>query len=266
MSKLTVNETTCFYEQSGRGPHLLLLHGFTGSLKNWEHLLHQLSSHYTVTRIDILGHGRSDSPANPQRYQMAAIAQDLIEICAQLKIEQFHLLGYSMGGRLAFFTAVTYPKHILSLTLESSSPGLATLAERDARKKRDNALADRIEEEGIESFVNFWESLSLWESQKQLSEESRFKLREQRLKNNPQGLANSLRGMGTGVQPSLWPKLPTLQIPTRLIVGELDQKFVKINQQMAAQLPNATLHIIPQAGHTVHLEKPDDYLATGFKL
>ena len=166
-----------------------------------------------------------------------------------------------MGGRLALFTAVTYPDRILSLTLESSSPGLATQKERIARQEQDEKLANRIEAEGIEPFVDFWESLSLWESQKQMSCDKKERLRNQRLQNKATGLANSLRGMGTGVQPNLWPALTTLNCPTKLIVGELDSKFVDINQKMLAQLPTGTLTIIPQAGHTVHLEKPEDYLA-----
>lgn len=260
MATLTVNDATYFFNQSGNGPHLLLLHGFTGSVDNWNALLPALTKQFTVTCLDILGHGRSDCPSDPSRYQMETIAQDIIAICNHLQIDQFHLLGYSMGGRLALFTAVTYPNRILSLILESSSPGLATKEERMARQEQDNKLANRIEEEGIEPFVNFWESLTLWESQKQLSKDKKERLRKQRLQNKASGLANSLRGMGTGVQPNLWSALPTLHCPTKLIVGELDNKFVGINQKMLAQLPNCALTIIPEAGHTVHLEKPDDYL------
>jgi 2-succinyl-6-hydroxy-2,4-cyclohexadiene-1-carboxylate synthase len=159
-----------------------------------------------------------------------------------------------MGGRLALYIATHYPERVQSLTLISASPGLKTEAEREARRKADNELADKIEKNGMAWFVDYWEISRLWDSQ---SPELKAQLRENRLKNNPIGLANSLRGIGTGVMPSLWEKLADLPIPVKLIVGELDSKFVAINQEMVSLIPNADLTIIPDAGHAAHLEKPD---------
>lgn len=257
MPTTTINHQLYYYEQHGAGPDLVLLHGFTGSVQNWRRThIEALEARFRITVIDILGHGRSASPPDPSRYHMDAVSGDVLAICDALKIEQFHLLGYSMGGRLALYTAVHHSHRLHSLILESNSPGLATAAEREARQTRDNELADWIEANGIEAFVDRWEKLALWDSQKQLPQEVLDALRQQRLQNNVQGLANSLRGMGTGVQPSLWDKLPTLTLPVLQIVGQLDQKFVGINEQMAALLPNTRLEIMPQAGHTVHLERP----------
>ncbi len=235
---------------------LLLLHGFTGSSDNWADHIAVFSKQYSVITVDILGHGRSSSPPDPTRYTMPRIATDFIALLDAWQIEQTALLGYSMGGRLALYLACCYPERFSHLVQESSSPGLASEAERAERRQRDEALADWIEANGIEAFVNRWEALPLWASQQQLSEAVRLRLRQQRLQNNPVGLANSLRGMGTGAQPSLWAQLPALTLPTLLIVGALDSKFVAINQQVAEVLGNGRLHIIPQAGHTTHLERP----------
>lgn len=200
--------------------------------------------------LDLPGHGHSTTPAP---YTMAQAAADII---AQFNGRPFHLLGYSMGGRLALYIALHYPDSVASLILESASPGLAEAAARQQRRQQDNALADRIERDGIVAFVDFWERLSLWESQRQLAEETRIALHHRRLQNNPIGLANSLRGMGTGMQPSLWSQLGTLPMPVHLIVGALDQKFVTIAQQMAAAMDDVRLDIVAEAGHTVHLERP----------
>jgi 2-succinyl-6-hydroxy-2,4-cyclohexadiene-1-carboxylate synthase len=236
---------------------LLLLHGFTGSSVNWAEHVSVFSNQFSVITVDILGHGRSASPPDPNRYAMPQVAADLIALLDAWRIEQTALLGYSMGGRLALYLAYHYPERFSQLILESSSPGLAGEEEQAKRRQSDEALADWIEANGIEAFVDRWEALPLWASQQQLSAEIRQRLRQQRLQNNPVGLANSLRGMGTGAQPSLWAHLPTLSLPTLLIVGELDTKFVAINQQMSDRLANGRLHIIPQAGHTTHLERPE---------
>ena len=253
---MLMNKLSLYFEKHGQGPPLVLLHGFTGSSNNWKAHLPVLANHFQVITIDILGHGRSPSPTKITPYRMENIAQEIANIIEALSAEPINLLGYSMGGRLALFIAAHYPKLINKLILESSSPGLASADERDTRRQRDNDLADWIETNGIEAFVNRWEQLSLWDSQKQLTEAQRNALRQQRLNNNPTGLANSLRGMGTGVQPSLWSTLPSLQIKTLLITGELDTKFARINSDMAAKLPNAQHKTITGCGHTVHLERP----------
>ena len=235
---------------------LLLLHGFTGRSANWTEHAAVFSQQFSVITVDILGHGRSASPNDPSRYTMPRVAADISHLLDAWQVKQTALLGYSMGGRLALYLACHYPQRLSHLILESSSPGLATEVERATRRHSDEKLADWIEANGIEAFVARWEALPLWASQEQLSDTVRQRLHQQRQQNNPVGLANSLRGMGTGAQPSLWPQLPTLHLPTLLIAGELDRKFVSINEQMVNQLPNGRLHIIPQAGHTTHLERP----------
>ena len=246
-----------FSTNTGTGPPLLLLHGFTGCTRNWEPLVPHLAQSHTVVTVDLPGHGQTASPADLAFYRMGPLATKLITLMEGLGHATFDLLGYSMGGRLALFMAAHYPKQISRLVLESASPGLKTVEEREARTNSDNGLADRIEREGIESFVNFWESISLWESQESLSAASKTNLRSIRLSNNPAGLANSLRGMGTGQQPSLWPLLPKLNLPVLLLTGELDHKFCTIAQEMHKLLPNGLHHTIPAAGHTVHLEQPE---------
>ncbi len=88
------------------------------------------------------------------------------------------------------------------------------------------------------------------------SPELRQRLHDQRLRNNPTGLANSLRGMGTGAQPSLWDRLGELTMPVLLIAGEHDAKFSAINREMQSLIPKAQLEIVAGAGHTVHAEQP----------
>ena len=256
-----INDIDYHYETAGTGTPVVLLHGFTGSSGNWRGLMAQLAANYRVMAVDILGHGKTAVFPHLHRYTMPLVAADLATLLQLLAATPCHLLGYSMGGRLALYFAVYYPHLLRSLILESSSPGLAIATERESRTASDNALADRIERDGIPAFVDYWENIGLFASQKQLETAVRARLRQQRLQNNPLGLANSLRGMGTGQQPSLWDDLHQLTLPTLLIAGELDSKYVAIGRQMAAQLPNAQLAIVPDAGHTVHLERPGQFTA-----
>jgi 2-succinyl-6-hydroxy-2,4-cyclohexadiene-1-carboxylate synthase len=246
----------------GSGPPLLLLHGFTGSRHNWRPHLPAFAEDFQLIAIDLLGHGETavvsplERETTPSRYQMEQAAADLAAITEQITTPPVHLLGYSLGGRLALYFTHQYPNYVKKLILESASPGLKTARERAERRQRDEALADFIAREGIAAFVNRWEKLPLWESQQQVETAVLQALRQQRLQNNPTGLAYSLRGMGTGVQPNLWPHLAQITTPTLLLCGALDTKFVAINREMAAAMPLARLEIVPGAGHTVHLERP----------
>jgi 2-succinyl-6-hydroxy-2,4-cyclohexadiene-1-carboxylate synthase len=131
--------------------------------------------------------------------------------------------------------------------------------EREQRRSSDEALAASIERDGVPAFIERWEKLPLFASQNTLPAEARKALRRQRLNNRASGLAQSLRGVGVGVQPSLHARLPTLHIPVLLIAGELDTKFTAIARSMAQALPQSQLCIVPGAGHAVHLEQPEEF-------
>ena len=249
-------------EEAGTGDPLVLLHGFTGRAANWRPLLPRLAERHRVIAIDLPGHGDSDAPVAVARYKMARVAADLVELLTRRAAIPTHWLGYSMGGRLALYVAVNHPAAVRSLILESATAGLANRAERQARRAADEALAARIARDGIAAFVEQWELLPLFAGLAHLPDETRAALRAQRLANNPAGLANSLRGMGSGAQPSLWLRLKGINKPTLLIVGAEDAKFVALNQRIATTTPGAALQLIPDAGHIVHLEQPEPFLAT----
>ena len=237
---------------------LFLLHGFTGSSANWDDLTARLS--WPSIALDLPGHGATETALTPDRLFMERVAADVAACIRAQAAGPVHLLGYSMGGRLALYLAVHHPDLVASLILESSSPGLDDDDARQQRRAADDLLAARIERDGIPAFVTRWESLPLFASQAALPETTRRRLRDQRLRNQAAGLAASLRGMGTGVQPPLWEELADLSIPVLLVTGELDEKFCAINAMMQQCIPSARHVIVESAGHTIHLEQPDQYV------
>lgn len=248
-----VDDATYYVQVEGDGPPVVLLHGFTSSGQTWESLVHELADTYTVISIDLPGHGKTVTPDR----NMKECCTDLAFLLQSLRYTRVHMIGYSMGGRVALSFAYYYPELVKSLLLESASPGLRTEKDRFKRKSKDEKLARTIEENGIFSFVAYWENIPLFASQRSLPEEVRVKVQEERLAQNEKGLAMSLRKMGTGSQISLWNKLQEIQTSTMLLVGEYDDKFVMINQEMQRKLPTASLEVVPGAGHTVHLERPN---------
>ena len=247
----------------GEGPPLVMLHGFTGSAAGWGRHLDTMLAAYglRVMAFDLPGHGQSDAPSDPRRYALERCQQDILAALRELGVSkgQAVLLGYSMGGRIALYSA--FSGFFRALVLESASPGLDDPIERERRRSDDEALAASIERDGIEAFVARWENLPLFASQHALPLDVKQALHNQRLDNRASGLAQSLRGAGTGVQPSLWPRLSLLHMPVLLIAGELDTKFTALATTMARTLPQAHLRIVPGAGHAVHLERPQEFVS-----
>lgn len=255
MKRMTVNGVCFNVVVRGTGPAVLLLHGFTGSSVTWTPFLNAWPA-FTTIAVDLLGHGHSDCPSDPQRYRMEYCVEDLKALLDHLGIRRAAVLGYSMGGRVALRLALQAPERLWALVLESASPGIADASERERRVQSDIALASCIERDGLEAFVDRWQALPLFATQARLPAEGREALRCQRLRNNQQGLADSLRGMGAGQQMPVLPRLHTVQTPVLLLAGALDAKYCHLARQMAAALPCKRLTVIPASGHAVHLEQP----------
>ena len=237
---------------------IVMLHGFTGSTKTWEQVASMLPQ-YRVIAIDCIGHGQTESPNDYTIYQMEHQLAVLEEVFEALQLTTFTLIGYSMGGRIALSYAIKYPGRVLTLMLESASPGLRTEQERRVRKEADEALANNIQLNSVANFVDMWENIPLFASQKRLPEHIQQSIREERLQQNEQGLANSLRGIGTGVMPPMWDKLHTLSMPVTLITGALDTKFVDIAREMTIFIQKVRHLIVNDVGHAIHVENSTEF-------
>ena len=253
--RLAVNGVAYHVEVEGSGPAVFFLHGFTGSGETWKLHLAALEA-FTIIRIDFLGHGRSDAPAAIQRYGMDACVDDLLVIQDRLGIERCAFVGYSMGGRVAMRVALRAPERLWALVLESASPGIANTADRRDRVIQDASLAARIRKEGVAAFADYWQALPLFASQSRLPQTARQALRDQRLQHTAEGLANSLEGLGAGRQEPVLPRLRNLRLPVLLLAGALDAKYCELAHEMATVLPQCRVHVVPDAGHAVHLEQP----------
>jgi 2-succinyl-6-hydroxy-2,4-cyclohexadiene-1-carboxylate synthase len=233
----------------------LVLHGFTGSGAGMAGVAQALGAGgRRVVAPDLAGHGPPPAPTDPAAYSIEACVDSL----ATLLDGPAHVVGYSMGGRVALALAVAHAEKVATLALIGASPGLAGEAERGERRAADEALAASIESDGIECFVDRWEAQPLFATQAiRLDAGTREALRRARLAHDPAGLAASLRGMGTGTMRPLHDDLHRLGMPVLLMAGADDGKFRQIAADMAACLPDARVVVVPGAGHAAHLERPD---------
>jgi 2-succinyl-6-hydroxy-2,4-cyclohexadiene-1-carboxylate synthase len=169
------------------------------------------------------------------------------------RLERTDYVGYSQGGRLCLQLALDRPELVHRLVLVSASPGIADESERAKRRAADERLAQEIERDGVDAFLERWVAQPLFATLPR----DRAGLDERRAENTVQRLTSQLRVLGQGVQPSNWARLGELRMPVLLLAGELDTKYVDIAHRMADAIPQARVEVLAGAGHACHLEQPE---------
>lgn len=226
------------------GPDVVVVHGFTQTGVSWAVVAEDLACDHRVTVVDAPGHGRAGS-----------IRATLAEGAALLGSTGGPAIyvGYSMGGRLALRLALDRPDLVTGLVLIGATAGIDDPTERADRRTADHVLADRIEADGTEAFLEHWLAQPLFEGL-DLTEDDRAA----RLANDPAGLASSLRLAGTGtMDPPWWDDLADLAPPLLVLAGERDAKFVGLGRRLAAAVGgDVRFETVPDTGHAAHLESP----------
>lgn len=240
------------------GPVVVLLHGFTGSAAAMEPLADPLRRTHRVLGVDLVGHGGSAVPTDPSAYSPEAVTRQLVGLFEELDLGEVVLVGYSMGGRMAMTLACSRPDLVAGLATIGASAGLTDPLARAERRASDAALADDIERDGLEAFVDRWMALPLFATQASLGPQALARIRDQKLLNSPEGLARSLRGGGTGSMTPLHHRLGRLGTPALFLAGELDAKYRAIAQELGELTPSGQARVIDRAGHAAHVERPMD--------
>ena len=238
---------------------ILFLHGFTGCAEDWLEVSQLIDNGFNQIAIDIAGHGKTESPEDLTYYSAGNIVNQILQTIEYITPRKIILAGYSMGGRAALTFAVQHPEKIKALILESTSAGIENKTDQQSRIENDNNLAEFIESHSIAEFVDIWLDKEIFQSLKNLTKEKFNHYKNAKLQNCKIGLANSLRGFGTGKMPYTGSKLKVIDSPVLLITGELDKKFTKLNRELVQKFPNSKHIIIKNAGHNVHFEKPEEF-------
>lgn len=233
----------------GRPGRLALLHGFTQSAAAWAPVAARLAADgREVVAPDLPGHGRS-ALVETDLWGAADAVADAVGPATYV--------GYSMGGRVLLHLALARPEVVQGLVLVSTSAGIDDDAERAARRTADDALAGRVEREGVEAFVRWWLTLPLFAT---LPADAAAV--DARLGGSAAGLASSLRLAGAGTQEPLWHRLADVRAPALVVAGALDAVYAGRAARLVASLGGAAqLVVLDGCGHACHLERPDAFVA-----
>lgn len=233
---------------------LVLLHGFLGCAEDWAALRSKLEPDVECEALDLPGHGR-----DPIAVDATCFDEGVTQVQRMIEgrgIERCHLLGYSMGGRLALGVLARAPHLVESAIAIGASAGIADDAGRQRRRETDEALAARLEREDLADFVDRWYDQDLFAPLRQSA--AFAAVRARRLQGQPPALAAALRALGTGSQRDLEGRLSGSTARILLLAGALDAKYVSLNEQLAARCPPIDCRTVPGCGHSPHLEDPSE--------
>lgn len=240
-------------EVKGEGLPIVFLHGFSENISTFQYLD---CKGYRKIFIDIIGHGKTQSPEDMKYYNINYLVKAINFIINSITNTKYILYGYSMGGRISLAYALTYQEELIWLILESASYGIEDKSLRSKRYYDDCRLAEEIRNKGIKWFESYWSNITIFQSQKNLEKKVQDNIREIRLSNNIVGLTNSLIGFSQGRINCFKSKLYKLNINTTYISGESDEKYTSIGKKFIELLENVNHIIVKSCGHNVHMEKP----------
>lgn len=262
---------------------LVLLHGFAQSAASWDEAASALAKTRPVFALDLVGHGESDRPAAFEAYALDAQARALMAFaddcvraaCGAKPV----VVGYSLGGRVALAAAVqgsrTFGSCVAGLVLESAGLGPADQDERAAAAVRDERNAARLRAEGVERFMDAWEQLPLFATQRILPRAVRDSVRAGRLANDAEALARTFQLAGQHAMPArgetlaALASLPASGCPVLYLAGKLDAKYRALAGEAASALAGGEAgtaegtvqaRTIAGAGHNTHLETPASFV------
>jgi len=212
------------YDVVGRGPALLLTHGFTGSSADFEKCRDALARENTVITWDLRGHGRSDCPAEPASYSVPLCVADMAALLDVAGAARAVLAGHSLGGFLSLEFHLATRARVAGLILIDTGPGYRKDEPRAGWNKRAEGFAREFEAKGGERAL---------------------------------GLARAARGILAQHDARVLESLPAIAVPTLVVVGEHDTPFLAGSRYMAEKIPGAKLEVIANAGHSPAAEQPE---------
>lgn len=245
MPSFTHNGVRLAYSVQGKGPTLLLSHGFGLTRRMWDAQVTHLQDRYRVITWDFRGHGESDYPSDPAQYSEDHSVADMAALLDEVGADKTIVGGLSLGGYTSLSFYATHPDRCSALLIIDCGPGYRKDDARADWNARAAARGDRFERDGLAG--------------NQAADQHR----------DATGLAHAARGMLAQSDDRVMRVLPDIAVPSLIIVGENDTPFLGASDYMAKKIPNATKTMIPNAGHVANLDQPavfntalDGFLAT----
>ena len=243
MAKLDRDGVELYYEVHGRGSALLLSHGYSATSQMWRGQIEALSRDHQLIVWDMRGHGQSDYPTDPAAYSEAATVADMAALLDAAGAERAIVGGLSLGGYMSLAFHLAHPERVNALLIIDTGPGYRNDEAREGWNRNALKTADRYDTEGLGRLAAG-------------SPEMRTSTHR-----SADGLALAARGMLTQKDARVISSLPTIAVPSLVVVGADDTPFLAASDYMAAKIAGAKKVVIPGAGHAANIDQPEAFNA-----
>ncbi len=245
--KVTSNGIQLYVKDQGSGtPALVFLHYWGGSSRTWDDVVAALPAEYRTVVPDQRGWGDSDAPASG--YALADFADDAQGLIAALEIQQYVLVGHSMGGKIAQSLASRRPRGLIGLALVAPSPPVPLALPPEVREAMLGAYDSR-------------ESVGMAIDQMLSAKTLSAKHREQVIGDSLGGARQAKMAWPTSTSlEDITGVVGSIDVPVIVIAGELDRidSVATLEAELLTRIPHATLRVVPGTGHLSPLESPVD--------
>jgi len=246
-----VNGTRLYYEVAGRGVPVVLVHGLGLDTRMWDGQFDVLAERYRVIRYDLRGFGKSALPTE-ERF---GHADDLRALLDYLEAPQAHVLGLSMGGRIALHHALLYPDATLSLVLVDAALDGFKWSER--WKASPDAIAEHAQRAGANAANQMWFEHELFAPARE-QPDCRAKLAQIVADDSGWNWLNESRSRG--IKPAAAARLNEVRAPTLVIVGDRDlPDFQRIAERLSHGIPSARKAVMNGVGHMSNMENAQEF-------
>jgi pimeloyl-ACP methyl ester carboxylesterase len=237
----------------GRGPHLLLVHGFLSSSAQWQPNLTALAGCCRPVTVELFGHARSPSPADPAAFEPAYYVDCFEHIRQKLGVERWCLLGYSLGAGLTLRYAFEHPERVICHGFTNSTSALADATQRTRWRESAPETAARIREHG-QSAV---ERIPVHPKHaRSLPPPLKDALLEDARHHDPEGIAKTL--LFTNPEVSVRERLTDNARPALLICGKRERRFQAHRDFALDVMPELEVADL-DAGHGMNMERPAEF-------
>lgn len=238
------------YRDEGEGETVLLLHGLGSTKADWDQQIPRLSEKFRVLAPDLRGHGNSAKPRSVKEYGVDLCAEDMKLLLNILQIAQCHVVGFSMGGAIAFEMAVAYPKILKKLVIINTAPDFNKLGWLGKKMLIERTI--RLKLWGMEPMAAKVAAGMFPEPKQQDLREAFY---ERAQKNDPQAYYNSFR---TLMKWGIGDKIREIDAPALVVASDLDYTPVSLKESYAGKMQQAKVAVVRDSRHGVTMDQPGE--------
>lgn len=257
---LTEDGVRLYYEETGSGTPVIFVHEYAGDHRAWEPQMRHFGQRYRAITYAARGYPPSDVPEDVAKYSQARAADDIKSVLDHLKIDRAHVVGLSMGGFATLHFGFRHAARARSLVVAGCGYG-AEKGERDKFRAEVQTIAKFIDDNDISVFA---EKYAYGPTRVQFENKDPrgfVEFKQQLAEHSKVGARNTQLGV-QGERPSLYDlveDMKKLMVPTLVLTGDEDWPCLQPALLMKQNIPAAGLSVMPNCGHTINIEDPDQF-------